>query len=167
MVLGQFAKDINMLRMPKFLNYSCKRFFESSVDDNSLLFLRLGLHFQDYFSTDITHVLSGGGTVTFTCLQLAYFMGFSEVVLIGLDHSFVEKGIPNKKVIRNEEKDDSHCHPDYFPKGIKWQLPDLYRSEIAYSLAKETFERDGRKIVDATIEGKCNIFTKVAYKEYF
>ena len=68
-------------------------------------------------------------------------MGFKEVIIIGLDHYFVEKGRPNKTELRTADKDESHCHPDYFPKGIKWQLPDLYRSEIAYAHARKAFEK--------------------------
>jgi len=167
LVLDQFATDISKLQMPKFLNFSRRRYFKDLSNDRSMLFLRIGLHFRDYFCSDVTQEISAGGTVTFCCLQLAYFMGFSEVVLIGLDHNFIEKGIPNKTVIRREEEDENHCHPGYFPKGVKWQLPDLYRSELAYSLAREAFEKDGRIIVDATIDGKCNIFRKVSFEDCF
>src|SRR5262249_54292447 len=112
---------------------------------------------------DVSHPISSGGTVTFVSLQLAYFMGFREVIVIGLDHSFAEKGIPNSTEVRQSEKDQSHCHPDYFPKGTKWQLPDLYRSEFAYALAREAFERDGRNIIDATIGGRCEVFRKESF----
>jgi hypothetical protein len=115
----------------------------------------------------VTRTISSGGTVTFVALQLAYFMGFETVILIGLDHSFVEKGVPNKTEVRHSERDDSHCHPDYFPKGIKWQLPDLYRSELAYALARQAFERDGRRIVDATPGGKCGVFPKSDFDTFF
>tara|TARA_B110000285_G_C15052822_1_gene577936 strand:- start:1111 stop:1407 length:297 start_codon:yes stop_codon:yes gene_type:complete len=91
-------------------------------------------------------------------------MGFSEVYIVGLDHNFKEKGQPNKTEVRTQEKDESHFHPDYFPKGSKWQLPDLLRSEIAYKKAREAFQSDGRKIYDATVNGHCNIFEKKAFE---
>jgi hypothetical protein len=69
--------------------------------------------------------------------------------------------------IRTAEQDQSHFHPQYFPKGAKWQLPDLLRSEIDFSLAKNAFETDGRKIYDATIGGKCEVFEKVDYSSFF
>jgi hypothetical protein len=162
LVLEQFATDIARLQMTKFLNFNRQKSFNGIADSESTMFLRIGLNLADRFTGDVTRTLSSGGTVTYACLELAYFMGFSEVVLVGLDHSFVEKGIPSKTVVRSEKWDESHCHPDYFPKGIKWQLPDLYRSEIAYSLAREAFERDGRRVYDATLGGKCNVFEKVS-----
>jgi hypothetical protein len=163
LVLEQFAEDIASLQMPKFLNFNRRHLFKIITDNKSTMFLRVGLNLADRFTGDVTRTISSGGTVTYACLELAYFMGYSEVVLIGLDHSFVEKGTPSKTVVRSEEKDESHCHPDYFPKGIKWQLPDLHRSEIAYSLAREAFEKDGRRIYDATLGGKCQVFEKVPF----
>lgn len=165
LVLRQFHADITNLPMPKFLNFSERESFRESEADERLMFLRMGMTLRDKFGPDCTHSLSSGGTVTFASLQLAYFMGFKEVVLIGLDHSFVEKGTPNKAVVRHQEKDESHCHPDYFPKGIKWELPDLYRSELAYALARQAFEADGRRILDATRGGLCTVFEKVDFGE--
>ena len=165
LVLEQFHEDIVQLPMPKFLNFTHRKLFDISHCDGTLIFLKLALAINDGFSADITKQIYSGGTVTYASLQLAYYMGFKEVVLIGLDHSFVEKGKANKIVVRTEDKDESHCHPNYFPKGIKWGLPDLYRSEIAYSLAKETFEADGRRIIDATVDGQCNVFPKGKFDE--
>lgn len=164
LVLEQFADDISQLPMPRFVNFNRRHLFSGAGADDGLTYLRLALNFWDRFTGDITHSISSGGTVTFTCLQLAYFMGFEEVVLIGMDHNFVEKGVPNTTETRRSETDESHCHPDYFPKGIKWQLPDLYRSELAYSMARQAFERDGRRIVDATVDGNCNVFEKADFE---
>lgn len=40
------------------------------------------------FSTDIAHQLDCCGTVPFTCMQLAAYMGFSEIYLLGVDHNY-------------------------------------------------------------------------------
>jgi hypothetical protein len=94
-------------------------------------------------------------------------MGFQQVIIVGLDHNYAETGVPNEIAKRNLESDASHFHPDYFPKGTNWQLPDLKRSEIDYSLARQAFEEDGREILDATIDGKCTIFKKVSFDSIF
>ncbi|MFH1235598.1 MAG: 6-hydroxymethylpterin diphosphokinase MptE-like protein [Parcubacteria group bacterium] len=167
LVLEQFATDVARLPMPRFLNFNRRQLFPISGEDYGLMYLRLGLKLRDLFCGDVTDAISSGGTVTFACLQLAYFMGFEEVILIGMDHNFVEKGVPNTTEVRQSDRDESHCHPDYVPKGIKWQLPDLYRSELAYAMARQAFERDGRRIVDATVDGKCDVFPKVDFKSLF
>src|SRR3989339_1665212 len=99
-------------------------------------------------------------------MQLAYYMGFSEVILIGVDHHFVTQGTPNQEVV-SHGADPNHFHPDYFGKGIRWHLPDLERSERSYWMAKHAFEVDGRRIVDATVDGRLNVFPKIDYQRYF
>ncbi|HTX92070.1 MAG TPA: hypothetical protein VMC09_12725, partial [Anaerolineales bacterium] len=117
--------------------------------------------------TDVTRPIYGGGTVTFAALQLAYYMGFETVILIGVDHNFVDRGTPNTTVLRTSDRDENHFHPDYFPAGSKWQLPDLRRSEIAYEIARQAYERSGRQILDATVDGHCQVFEKVEFESLF
>ena len=107
-----------------------------------------------------------GGTVTYASMQLAYHMGFEEVILIGVDHSFVDQGLPNRTV-ESTGPDQSHFDPEYFGEGFRWQLPDLETSETAYRLARDAFEEDGRRILDATVGGKLDIFPKVDFTSLF
>jgi hypothetical protein len=99
-------------------------------------------------------------------MQLAFHMGFEQVILVGVDHSFVTQGKPHTEVV-SQGDDPNHFSPDYFGKGFRWQLPDLETSEIAYRLARKTFESSGREILDATIGGKLTIFPKVDYLSLF
>lgn len=163
LVIDQFHDDITKLKCEKFVNWNKRGLFKNSGDIN---YLNLSSAFNDGFSQDITKTIYSGGTVTYASLQLAYYLGFSEVILIGLDHNFVDKGTPNKTEVRTGA-DQNHFHPDYFPKGMKWQLPDLYRSELAYAKARKEFEADGRRILDATIGGHCQVFEKVDYTSLF
>jgi hypothetical protein len=165
LVLEQFSGEINALTMPKFLNWNRRKSF--SAESDSTHFVRLALGLQDVFVRDFRRPLSSGGTVTYVALQIAYTMGFSEVVLIGVDHSFADKGIPNKIETRRSDTDVNHFHPDYFPKGSRWQLPDLKRSELAYALARRAYEKDGRRIIDATVNGKCTVFEKDDFYSLF
>ncbi|MCH7867677.1 MAG: DUF115 domain-containing protein [Myxococcales bacterium] len=163
LVIDQFAQDIAALSMPKFLNWNGRSHFDPN--DASLLFLRQALTLSDFFGRDLARPICSGGTVTFLALQVAYYMGFQQVVLIGVDHNFVDKGTPNRAVTRTAETDENHFHPDYFPKGSRWQLPDLLRSEEAYRLAREAYQADGREIVDATVGGALEVFDKADYSD--
>jgi len=165
LVISQFYKEIQQLSMPKFINWNCHKLFPKNYRET--IFIKPKLVLEDYFEPDVTRPFVFGGTVTFTTLQLAFYMGFSEVVIIGLDHKYTEKGTPNEKEIRKYEQDTSHFNPDYFPKGIKWQLPDLIRSEIDFSLARKFYENANRRIIDATVDGCCPVFEKVPYESLF
>jgi hypothetical protein len=163
LVLKQFAFEIEKLSMPKFLNWNYRAYFDKNA--TSIHFINLSLALKDKFNTNISSPFFSGGTVTYVAIQLAYIMGFSEIILIGVDHSFKDKGVPNKVKIRTSDVDANHFHPDYFPKGFKWQLPDLLRSELAYTIARDELEQRGRRIVDATENGKLTVFKKVAFKD--
>ena len=118
------------------------------------------------FSTDVSNRVWEGATVTNVCLQLAYHMGFKEAILIGVDHSFATKGKPNTTV-QSEGDDPNHFSAAYFGKGFRWQLPDLETSEMGYRMARQAYEKAGRRVLDATIGGKLDIFEKVDYLSLF
>lgn len=116
------------------------------------------------FRTDLPRTgLFEGSTVTFVALQLAYYLGFRVAILIGVDHSFKSQGAAHKVVVAGDV-DQDHFDPGYFAGGVRWQLPDLAGSEQAYAAARAAWEQDGRKILDATVDGKLTIFPKVDYE---
>ena len=71
--------------------------------------------------------------MTYVALQIAYFMGFSQVVLIGVDHRFKTKGPAHTECILPGD-DPNHFDPSYFGHGFRWHLPDLEMSTLAYQL---------------------------------
>lgn len=165
LVLEQFAEDIRGLTYPKFLNWNRRHLF--GADDDTTLFALLRAGFSDPFIPTPRRPLSSGGTVTYVALQLAYYMGFEEVILIGVDHNFADHGQPNRVEERTAAVDANHFHPEYFPRGMRWQLPDLLRSELAYSEARRAYETAGRRVLDATMDGKLTVFPKVGYSSLF
>lgn len=110
------------------------------------------------FSPDIEVGVREGGTVTNVALQVAYYMGFAEVIVIGMDHRYEFTGKPHEKR-HMEGPDMNHFSPDYFS-GQDWQNPDLARSEESYAAARQAFEAAGRQIIDATVDGACTVFRK-------
>lgn len=122
-----------------------------------------------HFSKDASRCLWVGGTVSYVCMQLAYHMGCREVYLIGFDHNYE---IPpdaqvEGTVITSASEDPNHFHPDYFGKGYRWHDPMVERMAKAYRRAREVFEADGRKICNATVGGKLDVFTRVDYEGLF
>ena len=117
------------------------------------------------FSTDIAQGVREGGTVTHVALQIAHFMGFSTVVIIGMDHRYSFDGKPHQ-VKHLSGPDVNHFSPLYFA-GKDWMNPDLLRSEKSYSAARRIFEAAGKRVVDATVDGACQVFAKADYKQVF
>ncbi len=159
-VIEQFGHEIDQLSTVKFLRWDSQKHLKNMW---STFFMKSLDHTGFNFNKDIeTLEWYEGGTVTYCAMQVAYYLGFSTVILIGVDHFFQEAGEPNKLVTAQTE-DPNHFHPGYFGKGIKWQYPDLERSEQAYRIAKKAFEEDGRVILDATVGGHLQVFPKVDY----
>ena len=161
LVIEQCWQDIRRLPMPKFLSSNCG---VRSRHDSDAVFLRTreaGSHrdLGSFFSCNPIAGVWEGATVTYVAMQLAYWMGFRKVILIGVDHSFVTKGEPHKAVV-SEGDDPNHFCGEYFGKGFRWQLPDLATSELAYRMADFCFHAVGREIVDCTVGGKCPVFRK-------
>jgi hypothetical protein len=163
LVLEQCATELRSLDLPKFVTWRARRWFEG---DPRTTFLDTDFTAPETFSGEATRRLFEGHTVTFAALQLAYFMGFTDVILVGVDHNFETKGQANL-AITSEGDDPNHFAPNYFGKGFRWQLPDLEGSERSYRLAKAAFEGAGRQVRDATIGGKLTIFPKVPYPDLF
>jgi hypothetical protein len=163
LVLEQCADELRLLDLTKFITWRARRWFSSEA---RTIFLDTDYTGPETFATDASGRLFEGFTVTYVALQMAFYMGFQEAVLIGVDHHFTTVGPANAAVV-SEGDDPNHFNPNYFGKGFKWQLPDLDGSERAYRLAKETYEKAGRRVVDATLGGRLTVFPKVDYADLF
>ncbi len=121
------------------------------------------------FSTDASRVLYCGQSVTYINLQLAYFMGFTEVYLIGMDFDYVipESHKRTGDVLLSDTDDMNHFHKDYFGKGKTWKDPKLERVLMNYKMANLAYSAVGRKIFNATKGGKLEEFPRVAYDQIF
>jgi len=157
-VIEQNATFYNHTALPLFVDSAGTRHIFSR---NNITFLHtLGL---PKFVRDCSMSVFQGFTVTFVALQLAFHMGFREVALIGCDHDYVTKGPSNKPVLSGEN-DPNHFDPHYFAGGVKWHLPDLLNSELYYTLARNVYKQAGRKVFNATVGGKLEVFERISLK---
>lgn len=53
----------------------------------------------------------------------------------------------------------NHFDGSYFA-NQEWQLAGLEKSENSYRVAEKFYRKNGRRIVDATVGGYCDIFEK-------
>ena len=162
LVIEQCAEDIRLLPIPKFLSWRSHHLIRPADDLNFLHTTYTG----PKFARDARGRLWEGATVTYVALQLAFHMGLETVILIGVDHSYNTQGKPNTTVV-SQGDDPNHFNAAYFGKGFRWQLPDLDASEIAYHAARQAYQEAGRRVLDATIGGKLNVFSKVDYDALF
>jgi hypothetical protein len=158
-VVEQFGAELLAAPTQKFVSWRARNYVQDREDVTLVRRSRP----RTFSSNVATNGAWEGATVTYVAMQLAFHLGFERVILIGVDHSFTTTGTPNK-LITATTSDPNHFDPDYFGPGVRWQLPDLNVSEVAYQLAREHFEAHGREIVDATVGGKLTVFPKVNYE---
>lgn len=160
-VIDQFADEILATSATKFLSHKNSPQVPDLPEDAMSVLARR----RPVFSDDpLFWGFWDGATVTYMCLQLANYLGFDQAILIGVDHSFATKG-PAAKLVTSDGDDPNHFHPGYFGKGIKWELPDLDTSEVAYEMARRGWEARGKQVLDATVGGKLEIFPKADFNE--
>jgi hypothetical protein len=166
LVIEQCAEEMTALALLKFFAWRSHRHFPARLPIAQLPIFLYTTYTGPRFTRDVRGRVWEGATVTNVALQLAFFMGFEKVILVGVDHNFTSKGDANKTVVSTGD-DPNHFSPAYFGKGFRWQLPDLETSEIGYTFAREAFRDAGREVLDATVGGKLTVFPKVDYNSLF
>ena len=131
--------------------------------DNSLYF-NMALPFsstsRQHFSSNAAYKVYNGSTVVYSMIQLACFMGFREIYLLGVDFNFSVKDETKGKVLVSEGE-INHFHPDYRKDGEKWHKPRLHDQKKAFLAARESMKKLDCTIYDATRGGKLTVFQKV------
>jgi len=91
-VMEQNADFYNTTDIPLFLDYLGRRWVNFN---KNILFLHSTID-TGRFARDCAISINQGYTVTYVAMQIAFYMGFKEVGLVGCDHTFATKGPANK-----------------------------------------------------------------------
>lgn len=107
------------------------------------------------FSDNFSDVVYAGKTVAYACLQLAAYMGFKRIYLLGVDHSFAKN---RRRHFYKENKNDNLYKFYTYDKGFV---------EEAYSCARDHCSQNGCVIYNATRGGELDIFERVSFDDLF
>ena len=118
------------------------------------------------FSEDITKCIEGGNTVTYTAIQMAVYMGFKKIYLIGVDHNCSRNINKNGNLIKNKNIKDYFCE-EYNKDNDRLYIPKINLSTLAYIKAEEYSQNSDFKIYNATRGGKLEVFERVDFDELF
>ena len=164
-MIAQHADEIKQLTgFPKFINGEWRHLFRG--DSRAIFYPRDHASRDQFpmFSANPYEVLFCGYMVTYISLQLAFFMGFERVYLVGVDfhYSGYEKGGGTAQA-----REDYHNHftSNYFKPGELMSRPQLDRAKRAMVCAREVFESHQRTIMNATRGGKLEVFERVSLGE--
>ena len=145
---------------------ACDTFPKELIDKNTFFFpKKLQQKVPSFSKNLIKDGFSRGKTVAYDAIQLAYYLGFDEVNIIGMDMSFNKKwgvnghsyeieknkNFPNLKFAKTNDFEiqrGSPGHPEY-----------RFYIEKCMRLAMKAFQEKGRKIFNDS-SSKLNIFQK-------
>ena len=125
------------------------------------------------FSMEADKITYTGCTVTFSMMQIAAYMGFKEIYLIGVDASYdipqdAQEGKDYAVGVLDMDSDDpNHFDPDYFGKGFRWHDPQVEKMVEAYGEARRTLEGTGQTIYNATVGGMLEVFERRSFHDIF
>lgn len=119
-----------------------------------------------YFSEVIDKSISVCNTVTYTAIQIAIYMGFTELYLIGVDHSFNRVLDNNGKIIYKNVK--NYFCDDYDKDKSDLYIPQLGLSTKAYERALSYIDNHQNiNIYNATRGGELEIFKRKSFDSLF
>lgn len=117
--------------------------------------------FTEDFSTKVLH----GSTVTNVCIQLAIYLGFEEIYLLGVDNSYPAGG---KQHFNNEDeeriKETNVVSLFKVQEGIDFEV---VLNERIYTNSRIYADQHGAKIYNATRGGRLEVFERVDFDTLF
>ncbi len=118
------------------------------------------------FSDEIAKEIFCASTGMYTAAQLAAYMGFSEINLIGVDHHF-RTSVNNKGEIVIDDKVKDYFTDKYNEDKDKLYIPNTEKSTLTYVAMKRHCDQRGIRVYNATRGGKLEVFPRVEFDSLF
>lgn len=161
-MIEDLSTEIANLDLPyKFVSTEPMCYWKISKSKESIpykLLFRGFINNTPQFSKNIEHGICHGTTVTYLCIQLAAYMGFSEIYLLGVDFSYLNNLYDKKNHFEGCDTEQN-----------KIRLNKVYpeRTLLAYKKAEEYCNMNNCKIYNATRGGKLEVFERVDFDKLF
>ena len=118
------------------------------------------------FSDNIEHEIACASTGMYTAAQLAAYMGFSEIYLIGVDHHFqISQNNKGEIIVDNTVKD--YFSEKYNEDKEQLYIPNTEKSTETYVAMKMRCSERGIKVYNATRGGKLEVFPRIEFDKLF
>lgn len=156
-VIAKEIKMVNDVDCPvRLFNLNAKKYFPKNDSRNHYFFLKGKFKIdrngtgQTEVNEDLSRYMTLTDNVTGVCLQLAFYMGFSEIYLIGVDHNYSK--------------------PQNYFAGMKGNIPPSFNLEAtnkSYQTLCDYAKSKGIEVYNATRGGKLEIFKRKSFDDIF
>jgi glycosyltransferase involved in cell wall biosynthesis len=139
----------------------------------------MGIHIDDQFEPNAVRGIPSKGTVLVTAIQQAFFLGFRDIYLIGVDaayqipESVIQSGpdyfgTGTKLHLESTADDDAnHFAANYFGTGDRWHDPNVAEMRRMFLRMRKGVERHGGRLVNATVGGELDELPRVNFGDLF
>ena len=140
-------------------------YFKTSSDKTNIINGKIEENKLYSFSYDITDGINYESTVLYSAVQIAVYMGFTEIYLLGVDcnynHELLQDGTCKVNNINDYfDEEATKGYEKYLSIGVP-----VYAMQRAWKSAKEACEKVGVTIKNATRGGKLEVFERVNFDE--
>jgi hypothetical protein len=118
------------------------------------------------FSLDVAKGVYPAASVTTEMIQFAYYMGFSEIYLIGVDFSYAVTQKLDSKTY-SYQGENNYFIPGYLKPGEVADMPNVNANLLGFHAARQAIEGHGRTIRNATRGGKLEVFERIDLDQLF
>ena len=118
------------------------------------------------FSEKLDEYAYSGLTITYEMLQLAAYMGFTEMYIIGCDNNY-KHSIESGTLTENKEMETNYPKEMGEPDNRIPLQTFNPKTTLAYEAAKEYAEAHGMKIYNATRGGRLEVYERVDFDNLF
>ena len=111
-----------------------------------------------YFRPDPVRGFYSFGTVVYTAIQMAVFMGIKEMYLVGIDcdyrtpEQYRSYETPKDRIYKSRGE-RTHFHPDYYAEGTDWIMADVEKQYEAFRYVASLMGMLGISIFNSTRGG--------------
>lgn len=157
-VVKENKNQIKHLDIPNiFFELECRKYVKTRaiyLNNFCPYYVNRYKHTRVRFSDNPSHYIAAGETVTYTAIQLAVYMGFKEIYLLGVDHNY------SKKMNSKGQLTVDSSIKDYFGnlETRNYVVQNYETSTNAYRKAKKYCDRHGIIIKNLTRGGLLEVF---------
>jgi len=132
---------------------------------------------NEKFQENIEKGIHGAGSVIGNTIQIASYLGFTEIYLVGCDCNYtipkdvlkwgdkIKNSDFSNKYLVSQSSDPNHFMPDYFGKGKHWHDPNVKRMIEGHVQCLNGIKKLNKTIINAGIDSKCEVYEKKDYNE--
>ena len=166
LILRDIVSNVNLIPAKyKFIPIDLYWYENISVQDACYFNLDYNSDIKETFglSLDSAHCIRCRGTVTSTCIQLAIYMGFSEIYLLGIDHNYSKSIDLDGNVVEDKSVKD-YFVDDYDADIADKVVHDMRAPTKAFCDIEQLSRKIGTfKVFNATRGGKLEVFERVDF----